>query len=271
MLLMEAQQRLNQILRDEWKLNNVTYQRDCAWAIDLNADFLNEAVPEVLALKIGNAGGIHKDIYEHTLQVVRNVPDVRDQDNIPYLRLAALLHDIAKPATRQIADDGTVTFYGHDILGERMARKRLGALGYSNEVIDKIGLLIRMHVRWYEPSWTDGGIRRFVREAGSQFNDLMALMEADNTGTDPKYRNLYKALHKEFLARVERLKAQEKLDAMRPALNGNEVMEYLGIEPGALVGAIMKMLMEVRLEDGEISKEEAYRRIDAMMLRRVNS
>ena len=180
------------------------------------------------------------------------------------LRLAALLHDIGKPATRQITGEG-VSFHHHEVVGARMARERLTALRYPNGVIDDVCTLIELHLRFhgYGEGWTDSAVRRYVRDAGHLLDDLNQLTRADVTTRNEKKAEWFRRLQDELEERIAALAEAENLDAMRPPLDGKQVMEHLDLEPGPAVGEALAYLMEVRLDRGPIHDEEAFVLLDA--------
>jgi poly(A) polymerase len=199
----------------------------------------------------------HKDVLKHTLAVVeRCEPDLT-------LRLAALLHDIGKPKTREITPEG-VQFHHHEVVGARMARERLKALRYPAHVIDDVGQLVEMHLRFHGYSeWSDSAVRRYVRDAGPLLDRLNQLTRADCTTQNPKKAHQLAALQDDLEERIARLAEEENLDAMRPPLDGRQVMEHLGIGPGPAIGRALEHLMQLRLDRGLIEEDEAYRLLDA--------
>jgi len=182
----------------------------------------------------------------------------------PVLRLAALRHDIGKPRTRQITPEG-VQFLHHDVVGARMARERLRALRYPNDVVEDVAKLVEMHLRFhtYRAGWSDSAVRRYVRDAGHLLDRLNQLTRADCTTRNPFKARQLAAAQDELEERIARLAEQENLQAMRPPLDGHQVMEHLGIPPGPLVGEALDHLMELRLERGPMSEEEARAALDA--------
>jgi poly(A) polymerase len=205
----------------------------------------------------------HKDVLRHTYAVIeRCEPD-------PILRLAALLHDIGKPRTREITPEG-VQFYYHDVVGARMARERLQALRYPSAVVDDVVRLVEMHLRFhtYRMGWSDGAVRRYVRDAGPLLDRLNQLTRADCTTRNPEKAKRLAALQDDLEDRIARLAEQENLDAMRPPLDGRQIMERLGITPGPLVGEARDHLMELRLERGPMSEDEAAEALDTWWSRR---
>jgi poly(A) polymerase len=218
-----------------------------------------EFLPELSALQLEqDPVQRHKDVLRHTLAVVdRCEPDL-------VLRLAALLHDIGKPATRQITPDG-VSFHHHEMVGARMAEVRLRELRYPNSVVEDVRRLVELHLRFhgYGDGWTDSAVRRYVADAGPLLDRLNQLTRADVTTRDARRAERFARLQDDLQERIARLAEQENLEAMRPPLDGRQVMERLGIRPGPLVGEALAYLMEIRMERGEIPASEAYELLDA--------
>jgi poly(A) polymerase len=216
-------------------------------------------LPEVPALRVEqDPVHRHKDVLEHTYAVVAAC-DPRD----PPLRLAALLHDIGKPGTRQITDEG-VQFHHHEVVGARMAEARLRELRYPTKVIEDVRSLVELHLRFhgYGDGWSDAAVRRYVRDAGVQLDRLNMLTRADCTTRNEQRAARFARLQDELEERIARLAEQENLDAMRPPLDGRQVMEHLGLEPGPAVGEALAYLMELRMERGPIDGAEALELLD---------
>jgi poly(A) polymerase len=198
----------------------------------------------------------HKDVLKHTWAVVdKTSPELR-------LRLAALYHDIGKPATRAITPEG-VTFRFHEVVGARMTRKRMTALKYSKAMIDEVSELVELHLRFhtYKLGWSDAAVRRYVRDAGPLLEDLNELTRCDCTTRNARRAAELAKRMDALEVRIAELRAQEDVDNQRPALTGDEVMAVLGLSPGREVGRAMKFLMAIRHEEGEISKAEATFRL----------
>jgi poly(A) polymerase len=199
----------------------------------------------------------HKDVLAHTLAVV----DKTSPDRL--LRLAALFHDVGKPRTRAFVDGG-VTFHHHEVVGARMTRKRMQALRYPNDEVDIVTELVNLHLRFhtYRLGWTDRAVRRYVRDAGPLLDRLNELTRCDcTTRNAAKARALDRRMD-ELEDRIAALREQEELDAIRPDLDGAQVMAHLGIPPGREVGDALAHLLEVRMDEGPLPEEEAFRRLD---------
>jgi len=224
-----------------------------------NSGLTEHFLPELSALKLEqDPVHKHKDVFHHTLAVMERT------DPIPELRLAALLHDIGKPKTRRIDKREGVTFHHHEVVGADMAAARLRALRFDNHTVDDVSELIRLHHRFhtYRLGWSDSAVRRYVRDAGPLLGTLNALVRADcTTRNRDKARRLGERMD-ELEERITELAAREELDRIRPDLDGREVMAHLGIEPGPLVGEALDFLLELRLEEGPLGKDEAYERLD---------
>lgn len=195
----------------------------------------------------------HKDVLAHTFAVVDKAsPDLT-------LRLAALLHDIGKPDTREFGPGG-VTFHHHEVVGARMARKRLRELRFPKGIVDDVSQLVYLHLRPHtlKLGWTDSAVRRYVRDAGDLLEPLNELVRCDVTTANRRRERTIQNRIDELEERIAELSAQEELARLRPPINGNDVMSYLELEPGPKVGEIMELLLEKRIEEGPYSKTEAF-------------
>ncbi len=200
----------------------------------------------------------HKDVLRHTWAVVdKTSPSL-------VLRLGALFHDIGKPNTRAISDEG-VTFRFHDVVGAKITRKRMTALKYSSDMIDDVSMLVELHLRFhtYKLGWSDKAVRRYVRDAGPLLEELNELTRCDCTTRNARKAAILAERMDELEDRIGVLREQEDLSRLRPALDGVAVMELLGIAPGRAVGQALDFLMEIRLDEGEITADEAAVRLRA--------
>ena len=223
-------------------------------------------LPELPALKLEiDEHHHHKDVYEHSLTVLSQAIDL-ETSHEPMttpdlvLRLAALLHDIGKPKTRRFEAKGGVSFHHHEVVGAKMARKRLKALRYPNDVVDQVTLLVELHLRFHGYSsgqWTDAAVRRYVRDAGDELTRLHTLTRADCTTRNRRKAAALAASYDNLEARIVVLSEEEELKSIRPDLDGTQIMEILGIAPGREVGEAYKFLLERRLDRGPATPEEA--------------
>jgi poly(A) polymerase len=200
----------------------------------------------------------HKDVLKHTWAVVDKTSPTL------VLRLAALFHDIGKPLTRAITEEG-VTFRFHEVVGAKITRKRMTSLKYSQEVIDDVATLVELHLRFhtYKMGWSDRAVRRYVRDAGPLLDELNELTRCDCTTRNMRKAAVLAERMDELERRIAELRELEDLSRLRPALDGDAVMEILGIAPGRSVGRALDFLMEIRLDEGEISPEDAASRLRA--------
>ena len=205
----------------------------------------------------------HKDVFGHTLAVLDNAIALEDGGPDLILRLAAIFHDVGKPATREITPEG-VTFHHHEVVGAEMTEARMRALRYPAATIAQVRQLVYLHLRLhsYRLGWTDKAVRRYVRDAGALLGTLNTLVRSDCTTRNERKAAQLSARIDELEERIRDLAAREELMALRPALDGRQVMEHLGVPPGPVVGRALAFLMEIRLDEGEISEEEAYRQLD---------
>ena len=202
----------------------------------------------------------HKDVYQHSLTVLRQAIALEDDGPDLVLRWAALLHDIGKPSTRRHEANGGVSFHHHEVVGAKMARKRLRALKYSKQMIEDISQLVYLHLRFHgygDGKWTDSAVRRYVTDAGPLLPRLHKLVRADCTTRNKRRAARLQASYDRLEARITELAAQEDLARVRPDLDGNQIMELLDIPAGPHVGEAWRFLKELRLERGPLTTDEA--------------
>lgn len=207
----------------------------------------------------------HKDVYRHTLAVIENAMELEGDEPDFILRFAALMHDIGKPDTVEFHDRGVVTFHHHDVVGARQTRQRMRQLKFDKQTIRDVSELVRMHLRFhtYKQGWTDAAVRRYVRDAGHLYERLNALTRADVTTGNPKRAARIQRRVDELEVRVGELRQQEELEAMRPPIDGNAIMKHLGISPGPVVGDAWQHLLDLRMDRGPMTDEEAFDALDA--------
>ncbi|MCF2707184.1 CCA tRNA nucleotidyltransferase [Arcanobacterium haemolyticum] len=241
-------------------------------------------LPEVAELcNTVDAEHRHKDVYEHTLTVLDQAIALEDRageenESITaapalggplvgpdlVLRMAALFHDIGKPATRQFEKDGSVTFRWHDVVGARLAAKRMRAMRFDKQTEKDVAKLVELHLRAFgfsEADWSDSAVRRFVRDAGELLPRLLRLIRADITSQNARKVAVLRAANDELARRIVEIAEQEELDAIRPDLDGTEIMELLDLKPGRVVGEARNFLLDLRLEEGPLGHDEAVRRL----------
>ena len=219
----------------------------------------DEFLPELTAMRLEQDPiHRHKDVLAHTIAVVAKTGPDR------IVRLAALLHDVGKPKTRSFGAGG-VSFHHHEVVGARMARDRMQALKYANDDIEAVRQLVYLHLRFhtYAMGWTDAAVRRFVRDAGDHLGELIELTRCDCTTRNQRKADMLARRMDELEERIAVLEEAEAVKALRPDLDGRQVMDHLGIGPGRHVGQALSFLLELRLDDGPLGEEEAYRRLDA--------
>lgn len=229
-------------------------------------------LPELPALQLQvDEHHHHKDVYEHSLTVLDQAIDL-ERERHPgepadlTLRLAALLHDIGKPATKRVEGGGVVTFHHHDVVGAKLAAKRLRELRFDKQRISSVARLIELHLRFFgytEGAWTDSAVRRYVRDAGPQLERLHILTRADVTTRNRKKADRLSFAYDDLEERIASLSEEEELAAMRPDLDGEQIMAILGLAPGREVGEAYRFLLELRLSEGQLGEEEAQRRLQA--------
>ena len=220
-------------------------------------------IPELPKLKLEiDEHHRHKDVYEHSLIVLEQAIGMEDRLGGPNLviRLAALLHDIGKPKTRALIPGGGVSFHHHEVVGAHLAKSRLKAMRYSNDIVDDVSTLVELHLRFHgygSGEWTDSAVRRYVRDAEHLLHHLHVLTRSDCTTRNARKAAALAATYDDLEARIARLAQEEELASIRPDLDGNEIMEILGIKPSRSVGAAYNHLMELRLDRGPLGREIA--------------
>ncbi|MGW5939658.1 CCA tRNA nucleotidyltransferase [Streptomyces celluloflavus] len=221
----------------------------------------DQVLPELPALRLErDEHHRHKDVYEHTLTVLDQAVGLEEDGPDLVLRLAALLHDIGKPKTRRFENDGRVSFHHHEVVGAKMTKKRMTALKYSNDLVKDVSRLVELHLRFHGygmGEWTDSAVRRYVRDAGPQLERLHKLTRSDCTTRNKRKANALSRAYDGLEERIARLQEQEELDAIRPDLDGNDIMKILGIAPGPQVGKAYQHLLEMRLEHGPMERDAA--------------
>jgi poly(A) polymerase len=252
------------------ELTKLMLTPDPALGIDLlvQTGVAEQVLPEVSRLRMeADEHHRHKDVYQHSLTVLRQAIELEPRYGLEAdltLRLAALLHDIGKPKTRTMLPDGRVAFHHHERVGAKMAKRRLTALRFPNDVVRDVSKLVELHLRFHgygEGEWTDSAVRRYVRDAGPLLNRLHVLTRADSTTRNrakaQRLARAYDALEK----RIAELSEQEELARMRPELDGNDIMRILGLAPGPLVGQARNFLLELRITRGPIGREQAVQEL----------
>jgi len=218
-------------------------------------------LPEVPAMRLAIDEHMqHKDVYTHSLVVLEQAIGRETDGPDLVLRLAALLHDVGKPDTRRREPDGRVSFHHHEVVGAKLVRKRLRALRYPKVVVDEVAQLVFLHLRFHGyggGEWTDSAVRRYVTDAGPLLERLHKLVRSDCTTRNKRRAAALQRTYDDLESRIAALRAQEELDAIRPDLDGNAIMELLGIGPGPLVGQAYKHLLGLRMERGPLSREDA--------------
>ncbi|TWF98819.1 poly(A) polymerase [Kitasatospora viridis] len=224
-------------------------------------------LPELPALRLEkDEHHRHKDVYEHSLTVLEQAIALEQDGPDLTLRLAALLHDIGKPRTRRFESDGRVSFHHHEMVGAKMTRKRMRDLKYSKDLIDDVSRLVELHLRFHGyggGEWTDSAVRRYVTDAGPLLERLHKLTRSDCTTRNKKKAATLARTYDGLEERIVQLRAQEELDSIRPALDGNQIMALLELPPGPLVGRAYKHLLELRLERGPMTEDEAQAELKA--------
>jgi poly(A) polymerase len=234
----------------------------------VDSGLAERVLPELPALRLEvDEHHHHKDVYEHTLRVVEQVISYEADYGLEgdfVLRFAALLHDIGKPATRKLETGGAVTFHQHDLVGARLAKKRMRELRFDNDTIRDVSRLIELHLRFFgygEQAWSDSAVRRYVRDAGEQLTRLHVLTRSDVTTRNQRKADRLSHAYDDLEKRIAALREQEEIDSIRPDLSGEDIMRILDLKPGREVGEARSFLLELRLDEGSLSSEEAEQRL----------
>jgi poly(A) polymerase len=247
-------------VRDELSKLLLTRAPKVGLTLLVESGLAQHILPELPALKLEvDEHHHHKDVYEHSLTVLDQAIDLETDGPDLTLRLAALLHDIGKPATRRFEAGGGVSFHHHEMVGARLTVKRLKALRFPGELVQDVARLVELHLRFHgyaEGEWTDSAVRRYVRDAGPQLRRLHQLTRADCTTRNRRKAAALSRAYDRLEQRIEELTAQEELAAIRPDLDGNEIMQILGVPPGRVVGEAYAFLLEPRLDRGPMTKDE---------------
>ena len=219
-------------------------------------------LPELSGLKLEiDEHAQHKDVYEHTLIVVSNAVRLEGDTGPDFiLRMAALMHDVGKPATKAVGRDGRVSFHHHEVVGARLTRQRMKAMKYPKDVISDVVELVALHLRFYgygRGEWTDSAVRRYVADAGPLLLRLHRLTRSDCTTRNRRKAANLAADYDALEERIARIAADEDLKRIRPDLDGNAIMELLGVPPGPIVGQAWRHLKELRLDRGPLDRDEA--------------
>ena len=253
-------------IRDELdKLITVDHPAAGLWFY-VETGLADQFLPELSAMRLEQDPiHRHKDVLTHTIAVVENVrPDLPGDFDFRRTRLAALFHDVGKPRTRGYAPGKGVTFHHHEVVGARMTRHRMKELRYSVDDLEAVTELVALHLRFhtYQMGWTDAAVRRYVRDAGELLGELNVLTRCDCTTRNERKAAALSRRMDDLERRIEELAAEEELAKIRPELDGREVMDRLGVGPGRVVGSALAHLLEIRLEEGILGRDEILRRLD---------
>lgn len=253
-------------VRDELSKLMLTEVPRMGLELMVDTGLADHVLPELPALRLEiDEHHRHKDVYEHSLIVLEQAIDLETthEPTCPpdlVLRLAALLHDIGKPRTRRFEHGGRVSFHHHELVGAKLARRRLTALRYPKVVVDEVSTLVELHLRFHGyggGEWTDAAVRRYVRDAGDQLAELHKLTRADCTTRNPRKAAALRRTYDDLERRIDVLAEAEEMASIRPDLDGTEIMAILGIGPGREVGDAYRFLLERRLDEGPLGRERA--------------
>lgn len=233
----------------------------------VDSGIAEHVLPELPALRLEvDEHHHHKDVYDHTLTVVEQAIELETGVDGPVpgpdlvLRLAALLHDIGKPATRRLESGGGVSFHHHEVVGAKLSAKRMKALRFDKDTVSAVARLVELHLRFHgygEARWSDSAVRRYVVDAGDQLERLHRLTRADVTTRNRRKAERLSFAYDDLEQRIAELREQEEIDAIRPDLDGAQIMEILGVKPGQVVGEARKHLLALRMEHGPLGEERA--------------
>ena len=249
------------------RLSTILLEPDCApglWA-SVDSGEMDHLIPELLLLRMEQDPiHRHKDVLAHTIAVVsKTEPEIT-------VRLGALFHDIGKPRTRSF-EHGEVTFRHHEAVGARMARKRLATLGYEEQLVEEVVEMVRLSGRFkgYSDGWSDSAVRRYARDAGPLLGRLNHMIRCDCTTRNREKAAGIQAAMDDLETRIQSLAAEERRAAERPGLDGQVVMEHLGLEPGREIGEALAFLLAIKRSAGDLETEELLRRLDAWWAERA--
>jgi poly(A) polymerase len=252
------------------ELTKLMLTPDPATGIDVlvQTEVADEVLPEVSKLRMeADEHHRHKDVYQHSLTVLRQAislePQYGLQDDLT-VRLAALLHDIGKPTTRELLPGGRVAFHLHEVIGAKMTKRRLTALRFPNDVVRDVSRLVELHLRFHgygEGEWTDSAVRRYVRDAGPLLTRLHVLTRADCTTRNRQKADRLARAYRGLEERIAELSEQEELAKLRPELDGNEIIRILGVPPGPVIGKAYDFLLELRIAEGELGRERVVQEL----------
>lgn len=241
----------------------------------------DKVLPEVSALRLEiDEHHRHKDVYQHSLTVLEQAAAMETDEHGPVpgpnfiLRFAALMHDIGKPATRKFEPNGAVSFRHHDVVGSKMVKARMRALRFDKETTKAVARLVELHMRFYgygEAGWSDSAVRRYVTDAGDLLEYLHRLTRSDVTTRNRKKSDRLAFAYDDLEARISQIAEQEELQAIRPDLDGQQIMGILGIKPGPVVGRAYKFLLELRLDEGPLGEEAAVEQLKAWWIEQPES
>jgi len=250
-------------IRDEFVKTLMSTNPRMGITLLVETGLADKFLPEIPKLKLEiDEHHHHKDVYEHTLTVLEQAIALEERLDGPNLtlRLAALMHDIGKPKTKELIPGGGVSFHHHEVVGSRMTKERLRTLRFDNHVIKDVAKLVFLHLRFHgygNGEWTDSAVRRYVRDAEDLLIHLHLLTRADCTTRNKKKAESLARIYDQLEERIVQLMEQEELNKIRPDIDGDEIMKILGVKPSPVVGEAYNYLLELRLEHGPLGVEKA--------------